>query len=471
MPVPALATRPATQRQFGARPPTHLPNRLPNGAPRDGRAGILELQRTAGNRAVAAAIASVQREEKDPKPAPSAPDVVSGADKAAPRRTTGFLGLNPGADIEANKLRKTTKDDVLTSLNDPVAEAKLKDDPAVGDFVFDELGISVGDFDRWDKATDVLLKANVNIREQLADVMRWFNRAERGEIILDRLVLSGHSNGVELWGEADAGAESKPGLMLLERDLAGIGEVFPKARDQVEDIMFSACFSISAVEIVVKVFPNLQNAWTYTSFSPSIKQGSAEHVAGFARATEGSGGLQKSDRRGSTALWTRKKGYIVGDPSLAAAGPLYSNAIRKWREIAGPMYDGSGPDLTSDQLMPAYAAVQQMIAHPGTPADRRARGKEVMQILLRLRFWSTIVRVRFGADYKGKLQPAYDALGMTQPDWGSMTRKQVKAHVDAVMKAVKETPTAATHEKLLEQYLTNGIFLLKDETVIKTDWI
>lgn len=468
MPVPALATLPATQRQRDARPPANLPSRAPQHAA--GRAGLLELQRTAGNRAVAAAIASVQREEKDPKSATSAPDVISGADKAAPRRTTGFLGLNPGADIEATKLRKTTKDDVLTSLNDPVAEAKLKDDPAVADFVFDELGISVGDFNRWDKATDVLLKGNVHLREQLADLMRWFNKAEKGEIILDRLVLSGHSNGVELWGESEPGAESKPGLMLLERDLAGIGEVFPKARDQVEDIMFSACFSISAVEIVVKVFPNLKNAWTYTSFSPSIKQGSAEHVAGFARATEGSGGLKKSDRRGSTALWTKEKGYIVGDPSLAAAGPLYSNAIRKWREIAGPMYDGSGPDLTSDQLMPAYAAVQQMIAHPGTPADRRDNGKKVMQILLRLRFWP-LVRTRFGGEYKNTLQPAYDALGLAQPEWGSMTRKQVKVHVDAVMKAVEEKPDAKSHQKLLEKYLTNGIFLLKDETVIKTDWI
>lgn len=438
-----------------------------------GSAGILELQRTAGNRAVAAAIAAVQREEQDPKAPKSAtapPDVVSGADKAAPRRTTGFLGLNPGADIEANKLKKTSKDDVLTSLNDPVAEAKLKNDPAVGDFVFDELGISVGDFNRWDKATDVLLKANPHIREQLADLMRWFNKAERGEIILDRLVLSGHSNGVELWGESEAGAESKPGLMLIERDLDGIGAVFPKARDQVEDIMFSACFSISAVEIVVKIFPNLKNAWTYTSFSPSIKQGSAEHVAGFATATEGGGGLKKSDRRGSTALWTKEKGYIVGDPSLAAAGPLYSEAIRKWREIAGPMYDGSGPDITSAQLMPAYAAAQQMIAHPGTPADRRDNGKRVMQILLRLRFWP-LVRDRFGKEYRSVLQPAYDAVGMTQPDWSSITRKQLKVHIDAVMKAVKEKPEAKAHEKLLDKYLTEGIFLLKDEKVIKTEWI
>ena len=297
--------------------------------------------------------------------------MISGADQAAtpkppgPKRTTGFLGLNEGADKELAKLRKTTREEVLSSLNDPVAEAKLKNDPAVLDFVFDDLKISVGDFARWDKASDVLLNADVNLREQLADIMRWFNKAENGEIILDRLVLSGHSNGVELWGESVEGRESQPGSMLLDRDLRNIAAVFPKATAQVEDVMFSACFSINAVELVIKVFPNLKTAWSYTTFSPSAKQGSDEHIAEFTRATEGAGTLKRSNRRGSSALWTREKGYVVGDPSLAAAGGLYTAAYRLWDEVGHPMFLGTKPDLTSDQLMPTYVALQRMIAHPG----------------------------------------------------------------------------------------------------------
>jgi len=434
-----------------------------------GSARILELQRLAGNRAVSQALgASVQRED-DAK----TPDVVSGADKAAlpaPKRTTGFLGLNPGADKESAKLKKATSEDVVESFNDPVAEARFQQDPEIMSFVFDELGISVGDFDRWDKASDVLLLANKHLREQLAEIMRWFNKAERGDIILDRLVLSGHSNGVELWGESQRGRESQPGTMLIDRDMSGIAAVFPKAAAQVEDIMFSACFSINAVELVIKVFPNLKTAWSYSSFSPDVKGGSAEHVAAFTRATEGSGTLKRSDRLGSSALWTREKGYVVGDPSLAAAGPLYTAAIRKFREIAQPMYDGSGPDLPSEQLMPAYAAVQQMIAHPGTPADRRKLGEKVMQIILRLRYWPR-VRERFGAEYHDKLQPAYDSLGMTQPDWKSMTRKAVKQHVDAVMKAFEAKPDAKSYKALLEQYLDKGIFGLSDMDVIRHDFI
>jgi hypothetical protein len=351
-----------------------------------------------------------------------------------------------------------------------VAEAKLKDDPGLADFVLDDLGIPVTQLDRWGKAVDLLKAANPYIREQLADIMRWFNKAERGDIILDRLVLSGHSNGVELWGESQRGRESQPGTMLIERDLAGIAELFPAAAGQVEDIMFSACFSIAAVELVVKTFPNLKNAWSYSSFSPDVKQGSADHVAAFAQATEGAGNLKKGNRLGSSALWTKEKGYIVGDPGLAAAGPLYSNAIRQFREIAGPMYNGTGPDLESAQLMPAYLAAQQMIAHPGTPADRRENGIRVMQILLRLRFWDK-VRKGFGAEWHDKLQPAYDALGMTQPEWRLLSRKQLKAHFDEVYKTLEAKPDAKSFKPLLDKYLENGIFLLKDKTVILEGWI
>jgi hypothetical protein len=425
--------------------------------------GILDLQRTAGNRAVAAAIAAVQREDRDT-------GGVDDKDKLAPRRTTGFLGLNPGADAEAAKLKKTTREDVLVSLNDPAAEAKLKEDPGVADFVFDELGFSVGDFARWDKATDVLLTANKHIREQLAEIMRWFNQAENGAIILDRLVLSGHSNGVELWGESERGAESKPGTMLIDRDLGAIADVFPKAAAQVEDIMFSACFSINAVNLVIKVFPNLQTAWSYSAYSPSIKQGSAEHVAEFTRATEGSGTLKRANRRGTSALWTRQKGFVVGDPSLAAAGPIYTEAIRKWDEIAQPMYDGTGADLSKESLNPVYGAIQAMIVHAGTPADRKESGERVMQILLRLRFWPR-VRERFGAEYHGVLQPIYDALGMTQPDWSSITRKALKAHVDAAKLAFEEKPEAKTQQELFDRYVFNGIYSLTDRKIIDPDWI
>jgi hypothetical protein len=149
---------------------------------------------------------------------------------------------------------------------------------------------------------------------------------------------------------------------------------------------------------------------------------------------------------------------------------MYSFALTKWREIAQPMYDGSGSDLSSADLMPVYTAIQQMMAHPGTPADRKERAEHVMKLVLRLRFWP-LLRERFGAEHSAKLQPAYDALGMTQPKWASLTRKALRAHIDAVEKAQKEKPEAKSYKDLIEKYLQKGILQLEDKDAINPDWI
>lgn len=435
------------------------------------RSRILELQRLAGNRAVSHALgaSSVRGPVVQREPDPAKPDVISGADKAPPKRVTGFVGLNPLAHKEAAGLsKKLGNEQLLTSLNNPAAEKILKESPAVFDFVVDELGIDLGDFSRWDKATDVLLNADPHLREQLADVMRWFNRAERGEIILERMVLSGHSNGVELWGEYEEGAESKPGTMVIERDLSTLATVFPKAAGQVEDVMFSACFSINAVEIVKKIFPSLKTVWSYGGFSPSVANGSIQHILTWSTATEGDKTLGKGLKRGSNALWTKDKGYIVGDPAAAAAGPLYAECVRGWRELAFPMYEGS-KELNKGQLDRYYEKVQELLAHPGVSEDLKKNSRNVRDVVLRLRFWP-LVSKRFGSEHGARLQPAYDALGLTAPKWDSLSRPALKAHLDAVDKALKDNAAAGGHKDAIESYLRKGLWRLEPE-IIKPDWI
>jgi hypothetical protein len=428
-----------------------------------GRSPLLELQRLAGNRAVTAALATLQRDEDD-----TAVGIASGADKAPPRRVTGYLGLNPLAHREAASLTKKSREEVLVSLNDPEAEKRLKENPAVFDFVVDELGIGLDNFARWDKATDVLLNADPHIRDQLADLMRWFASAERGEIELERLVLSGHSNGVELWGEAQANAESKPGTMVVDRDLATLAAVFPTATAQVQDIMFSACFSINAVELVIRIFPNLQTCWSYSKFSPDIAGGSGEHIAAWSGATEGAATLRKGQKRGTSALWTREKGYIVGDPSAAAVGPLYSDVVRGWRDVGQPMYRGER-DVPKASLEPLYGKVQELLAHPGADDSQRGQAAHVRDVILRLRYWP-LIRERFGAEYGSEVKPLFDALGMPVPEWASLTRVALRAHLEAILKALEGNPDAADAKRIFERYLKKGLFHL-DPELIKSDWI
>jgi hypothetical protein len=432
-------------------------------------ARMLDLQRLAGNRAVAGAVAaapvaSVQRAPGDDKKAAGA----GGADKDAPKHVTGYIGLNPGSPKEGKALRKGSRQEILESLNDGEAEKRFAENPGVMDFVFDELGYAVTDVRGWDAAADVLLQADPPLREQLADVMRWMHRAEKGEIVVERLVLSGHSNGVALWGDSERGIKGSPGKMLIERDLGNLARAFPKAAGGVEDIMFSACFSLNAVEIVKKTFPNLKSVWSYGGWSPEIDQGSQEHIQTWQKATAGSQLPKKSSARGSTALWTRDKGYIVGDPNAAAVGPLYSECQTLWTTVGEPMFLGV-KDVTDEDLRPLYYKVQALQRNGNADGIAKGWAEMIIGKVLRLRFWVKKVRERFGQEYGPKLQPAYEALRIAPPDWSRLTRVGLKAHMDAVEKAM-ETNTDPMVAQLIDDYLKGGLWLL-DGDIIKEEWI
>jgi hypothetical protein len=431
---------------------------------------VLELQRLAGNRAVRGALAAVQRAPDDAKPSArgSSPGPSGGATPETPK-VTGFVGLNPGATKEAAGLKKASKQEVLTSFNDPAAEKLLQEDPAIGSFVTSELGFGVWDVGRMVQAATLLHQADPHLREQLADIMRWMSRAERGQIILDRMVLSGHSDGVKLWGDAEPNAESAPGIMVIERDLGAIAAVFPKAVGQVQDVMFSACFSINAVEIVRKIFPNLKSVWSYGGYSPSVKQGSLDHILTWERATQGEKTPTKREKRGSNAIWTRADGYIVGDPAQAAAGPLITEASRGGNELVGPYYRGE-KEIDKATLDSFYTVLQRCQAHPGVDAHAKMLiTTHVIPITLRLRHWRPISE-RFGKQFAEQLKPMYDALGMTAPNWSSLTRVQLKRHLDAIDQALETHPDAASHKAFIEDTLKKGLFKL-DSKVIDESWI
>jgi hypothetical protein len=386
--------------------PADRPHRGAEHRPASSLAEILELQRTAGNRAVSHALravtADVQREPDDKKVGKQ------------PKHVTGYLGLNPGAPKEAKGLKQTSRQEVLASLNDGEAEKRFADNPGVLDFIFTDLGYSVGDVHGWMGASAVLFQADPNLREQLAEVMRWMRRAERGEIVVERLVLSGHSNGVELWGDTARGIKGTPGKMLIERDLGNLARAFPTAAGQVEDIMFSACFSINAVELVKKTFPNLKSVWSYGGWSPEVDQGSQEHIKAWSQSTEDQKTPQESSARGSTALWTRDRGYIVGDPKAAAAGPLYAEALRLWHDYGEPMFLGE-KDVPPDQLAPLYQKAQTLNANPDADGMAKGWAMHTIMVVLRLRFWASKIRERFGQLYGPKLQASYDKLGIPAP--------------------------------------------------------
>src|SRR5207248_2611767 len=83
-------------------------------------------------------------------------------------------------------------------------------------------------------------------------------RAERGESVPSRWILSGH------YGDTITDG-SGTGNAVRTEDVRAIAKAFPKGAAFVEDIMISGCYSggKEQLEAWKSAFPNLRTAWGY----------------------------------------------------------------------------------------------------------------------------------------------------------------------------------------------------------------
>ena len=221
----------------------------------------------------------------------------------------GYMGLNPKAYRELNALKRYSKDIVLGSLDDSLQEKNYQTTEDVIAFVYRGLGISPFDIVTFFDAIECMLACDVAFREQMADMMRMFQAAQAGQFKLERLVLSGHHSGGEMWGEtAD---DERLSSFVPERDLANLAKTFPKAAAQIQDVMFSACNTREQVALCQRLFPNLQSVWAYEGFSPSIDQGSARHIKKWEKTTREEDVPAKKDEMGNTLVWSREDDFLV----------------------------------------------------------------------------------------------------------------------------------------------------------------
>jgi hypothetical protein len=434
---------------------------------------LIDLQRLAGNRAVATALAGhqagIQRAPVDdqPRPGPAAqPGAMATEDKPAPK-VTGYIGMNPDAGKEVKTLTATSRETVLATTGNADLEKRLREEPEITNFVFDDLGISPAKVNRWQKAIDALVACDPDARDTLGELMRWMNRAENGEIVLDRLVLSGHSEGFEFWGDSHRGAKQQPGKLILERDFENVTAAFPGAAGQVRSIMFSACETVGAVQTVIDLFPGVDSVWSYAGFSPDIGSGSAKHIETWTKATEGEGAPGKKDARGEMALWTRKDGWLVNDPGSVAIEKLYPDAMAMYSTIAEPVLSGEAEIFGSD-LNGLYGKLGAVVHHPNATDDQKSLARERMQVELRLRHWFTITE-KFASTYGPELEPAYRELELRPPSWNGMSRKVLLAHLAELARAYATHPAASLARNTIDRLVRRGLVGL-DPEVIPTSW-
>lgn len=205
-------------------------------------------------------------------------------------RTTLFLGMNPHAIDEAYKLRLSAAGygPVI-----PILDGKRADVATIGGATYDltspddrrQFTASLG-LDSASARTleDRLAGAVSGSRDEMARLIDVFRRAERGEIGLERVVLSGHSTGPFVEGEDG----DRVDFSFFE-DLA---RIFPGAAGQVQDLMLSACNTGQPVDLPQYrvMFPNLQSVWGYEGRSPLARAAnmtSVQHVEAWERVSRG----------------------------------------------------------------------------------------------------------------------------------------------------------------------------------------
>jgi hypothetical protein len=160
----------------------------------------------------------------------------------------------------------------------------LTSDAGVRDFVA-TLGLPA---QQASKVEDALKSNDADGRDELAGIAEVWARAEHGQTIPSRLVLSGHCYGTDVRDGAP-----KDGKLAFD-SIQKLATAMPRAAAQVEDVMISACNSGhddagTHLSSWKGAFPNLKTAWGYSaddSHSPTDAH-AVSHIAAWRAATAG----------------------------------------------------------------------------------------------------------------------------------------------------------------------------------------
>ncbi len=144
---------------------------------------------------------------------------------------------------------------------------------------------------------------------ELVRLVSVFWQAEQGKCAINRLMLSGHSDGDSLWGDDNGRIEWSAFAQLVA--------LFPRARAEVHDLFIGACNNgwQTSVKRFIAMFPQLQSLWAYVKTAPSVATGGARDMQSWAHATEpGGSGLSRGVASHSpvadrVAIWTKHGGY------------------------------------------------------------------------------------------------------------------------------------------------------------------
>lgn len=348
----------------------------------------------------------------------------------APNRGILYVGLNPESEtIELAALRRTGK---VRALVEPTSEGEV----AMGGSRFDlsrrgqiEAFVRMLALDpRVAPGVEAALRAaESGSREKIAQIAVVFAEAERGTPIPSRLVISGHSGGLDVFGEH--------GWLVLA-DLQRLARAMPRAAANIEDIHFSACSTSGQAgvdgerEAWREVFPNLTTIWSYAGTAPLAP---AHHLEAWGRATgRPHDSLRASASMGDerVATWSEKDGYVDRIPIARLRTAAAEADLRFDRFLAGELTASrGGAGAAPSYALADYQAYRVLSQKNEITSPARAELARKADQLLRIRYYEEGVRTEFAKRYADDVRRGFEAIGLRAPDFGAITRGESLARI------------------------------------------
>lgn len=382
-----------------------------------------------------------------------------------------YLGLNPSSkDLEHNKLKSQGAN--VTAVKGDKKQGNIK----VGGRDTD-LGTQEGrkafvdslqgglDQGQRDLLMNYLGRADNMATDELAQLARELHRAETGQTIFTRVVLSGHSGGWSFWGD-DNGE-------IRFSDLAVIHKIFPKATGCVQDLCMSACNTGQSQKLAQykAIFPNVKSIWAYVGYSPSAATGALTHIGNWEQATRGAHDEKKVDAaRDKTAAGKGSKDKNVATLAQGADGKenyktASPEALHSYDTLKAMVDSGmSHYDKAYDQgiidkqaLSTFYTSLQNLVGNFAGRLPDRAKYETILKKTLFLRYWENVTK-KFMEAHGSKVKDSY-GTSTAVPAYSGSSR-------DKVLGWIGSHPNSS-HEgaKLLVQYLKE-----LDPNVIPATW-
>lgn len=315
-------------------------------------------------------------------------------------------------------------------------------------------------------AGKILNGAGNMAKDEMGQLIEVYAQAESGVRNMDRLVLSGHSVGDQIWGDDNG--------WIQFSEFEDLKNVFPKAAAQVKHLMVSACYAGGEANMAKfhAAFPSLDSIWAYTGSSPGTWSGAMVHMDQWEAATEHDQDGSKVDpeaagnsrKAENIATWNSTDGYQGESPMdlSTVESELTSQESTYQRFFSG---EEAVANSQAGPLRDYYNLVQRALQHPDLASGRRAELEKRRDVTIRLLYWS-VVAGKFASHYNGQVSQGYATVsGLSQPDWGKLGRAEAIASIQAFA-GVASDAAAQTALDLLQRGLIN-----LDNDVIPTSWV